>query len=88
MNVQFRVSFSKDIRNIKNHDLLSRIKEAIERVEKAQNLQDISNLKRLKGGSNCWRIRVGEYRIGLTIENDTVTFVRCLNRKEIYRYFP
>lgn len=88
MNVQFRVSFSKDIRSIKNKDLLDRIKEAIERVEKTQSLQDIANLKKLKGGSNCYRIRLGEYRIGLTIENNTVTFVRCLNRKEIYRYFP
>ena len=88
MNVQFRASFSKDLRKVNNKDLLNRIKETIERVEKAQSLQDIANLKKLKGGNNCYRIRLGEYRIGLTIENDTVTFVRCLNRKEIYRYFP
>jgi mRNA interferase RelE/StbE len=88
VNVQFRDSFSKDLRNIKNKDLLDRIREAIEHIENTQNLHDITNLKKLKGGSNYYRIRVGEYRIGLTIENDTVAFVRCLNRKEIYRYFP
>ena len=88
MNVQFRASFSKDLRKVNNKDLLNRIKETIEHFEKAPSLQDIANLKKLKGGSNCYRIRLGEYRIGLTIENDTVTFVRCLNRKEIYRYFP
>jgi mRNA interferase RelE/StbE len=88
MNVQFRTSFSKDLRNIKNKNLLNRIKEVIEHVEKAQSLQVISNFKKLKGGSNFYCIRVGEYRIGLTIENNTVFFVRCLNRKEIYRYFP
>ena len=88
MNVQFRDSFSKDLRNIKNKDLLDRIREAIEHIENTQNPHDITNLKKLKGGSNYYRIRVGEFRIGLTIENDTVAFVRCLNRKEIYRYFP
>lgn len=88
MNVQFRASFSKDLRNINNKNLLDRIKSMIEQVEKAQGPQDIANLKKLKGGSNYYRIRVGEYRIGLTIENDIVVFVRCLNRKEIYRYFP
>ena len=88
MNVQFRASFSKDLRNIKNKNLLDRIRETIEYIEKAQKLPDIANLKKLKGGSIYYRIRVGEYRIGLTIENDTVAFVRCLNRKEIYRYFP
>ena len=88
MNIQFRSSFSKDLRNIKNKKLLNQIRETIEQVENAQGLQNISNLKKLKGGSNYYRIRVGEYRIGLTIENNTVFFVRCLNRKEIYRYFP
>ena len=88
MKIQFRASFAKDLRSIKNKDLLNRIKETIEQVEKALTPQDITNLKKLRGGINYYRLRVGEYRIGLTIKSDTVTFVRCLNRKEIYRYFP
>jgi mRNA interferase RelE/StbE len=88
VKVQFRASFSKDLCSIKNKNLLGRIRETIEYIEKAQKLPDIANLKKLKGGSIYYRIRVGEYRIGLTIENDTVAFVRFLNRKEIYRYFP
>jgi len=88
MNVQFRASFYKDLRNIKDKNFLNRIKELVEYIENAQGLKDIQNLKKLKGGSNYYRIRVGEYRIGVTIESDTMTFVRCLNRKEIYRYFP
>lgn len=64
------------------------MKEVIERVEQAERLQDISQFKKLKGGENYYRIRVGEYRIGLTVTDDVVAFVWCLNRKEIYRYFP
>ncbi len=88
MKTQFRTSIARDLRGIKNKEILNRIKETIEQVEKAQTTQDITNLKKLKGGSNYYRIRVGEYRIGLIIEGDTATFVRCLNRKEIYRFFP
>jgi mRNA interferase RelE/StbE len=88
VKIQFRASFAKDLRGIKNKELLNRIKETIVQVEKAQTSQDITNIKKLRGGNDYYRIRVGEYRIGLIIENDTVTFVRCLNRKEIYRYFP
>ncbi|MGK7945796.1 MAG: type II toxin-antitoxin system RelE/ParE family toxin, partial [Microcystaceae cyanobacterium] len=33
-------------------------------------------------------IRVGNYRIGFFGENDTITFVRVLHRREFYRYFP
>jgi len=85
---QFRASFAKDLRSVKSKDILSRIKEALEEIEKAESLQKITNIKKLKGGSNYYRIRVGEYRIGMIIEGDEITFVRCLNRKEIYRYFP
>ena len=88
MKILFRASFAKDLRNIANKEVLKRIKETIEQVEKAQTSHDITNLKKLKGGSNYYRIRVGEYRIGLIVESNTATFVRCLNRKEIYRYFP
>ena len=40
------------------------------------------------GNENYYRFRVGDYRIGIVIEEDTVVFVRCLHRREIYRYFP
>ena len=88
MNVQFKSSFAKDLRQIKNKDLLNRIKDAVEEVEEAPSLQSISNIKKLRGGHRYYRLRVAEHRIGLIVEGDTVTFVRCLDRKEIYRYFP
>ena len=88
MNAQFRSSFAKDLREVKNKDILTKIKDAIEQVEKVQGPQGIAGIKKLRQRGKYFRIRIGEYRIGLTIENDTVIFVRCLNRKEIYRYFP
>ncbi|HEY4721787.1 MAG TPA: type II toxin-antitoxin system RelE/ParE family toxin [Anaerolineae bacterium] len=48
----------------------------------------MANIKKLQGGTNYYRIRVGDYRVGLVVESDTVTFVRFLHRKDIYRYFP
>jgi mRNA interferase RelE/StbE len=49
---------------------------------------DIANLKQLKAEGRYYRIRTGDCRIGITIEDDLVTFVRVLHRKEIYRFFP
>jgi mRNA interferase RelE/StbE len=88
VNVQFKASFAKDLRNIKNKDVLNRIREAVEQLEKAQSLQTIANIKKLRGGGNYYRLRVGERMIGLIVEGDNATCVRCLDRKEIYRYFP
>lgn len=88
MKVEFKESFLKDLRPVKDKNLLSRVKETIENLEKAEKLEEISNLKKLKGEHGYYRIRVGDYRVGLKIESGEVTFVRMLNRKDVYRYFP
>jgi mRNA interferase RelE/StbE len=88
VKVEFKKSFTKDLKKVRDKNLLQQVKEAIEEIEQAPSLQVVRNLRQLKGGSNYFRIRVADYRIGLKLEGDTVIFVRYLHRKEIYRYFP
>ncbi len=89
MKTTFRKSFIKDLnRHAKDKDLLAKVKEIILQVEAADSVAAIANLKKLKAEGCYYRIRIGHFRVGLIIEDDTVTFVRVLHRKEIYRYFP
>ena len=88
MNTAFRESFDADLSAIRDAALLRRVRKAVEQVEAARNFQQISNLKRLEANGKYYRIRVGDYRLGFVFEQGVVTFVRCLNRKEVYRYFP
>jgi mRNA interferase RelE/StbE len=88
MKVVFQKSFGKDLRKIKDGLLLARVKSAVESVEIAESLAQIRNIKKLKAEGEYYRIRVGDYRIGLELEEDSLIFVRCLHRKEIYRFFP
>lgn len=88
MNTAFRESFDKDLAAVSDDALLRRIKKIIEQVETARTFQQIPNLKRLEATGKYYRIRLGDYRIGFVFERGTVTFVRCLNRKDIYRHFP
>ncbi len=88
MNTQFKESFNKDLRKIRDKDLLHHAKAIIETVEQAQSLGEIPSLERLKGWSKYYSIKVGDYRVGIAIEGDVVIFVRFLHRKDIYRYFP
>ena len=76
MKVEFRASFLKDIAKINKKTVLKRIKEVIENVEKTEDLQNLANLKKLRGWDHYYRVRVGEYRIGLSILEDTWVFVR------------
>ena len=88
MKTEFRASFAKDLKRVKNKEVKRHVKDTIEDVERAQNIRDVVGVKELRAAGDYYRIRVGEFRIGLIINGDTVVFVRCLDRKEIYRYFP
>ena len=88
MKVEFRESFAKDLKGVEDKGLLKRAKEIIEVIEKADSLAEMSNLKKLKGGGNYFRLRIGDYRIGIALVDNTVVFVRFLNRKDIYKFFP
>lgn len=88
MKIVIDKSFEKDTNAIKDKNLLNRIADCIENVQKAETITKITNLKKLKGGSIYYRIRMGDYRIGIVIRNNVVTFVRFLHRKDIYTSFP
>jgi mRNA interferase RelE/StbE len=88
LKVEFKASFAKDLRKIKDASAKKQVSQAIEYVEKAHNFPEIVNLKKIVGADNYYRIKIGDYRIGVVIEGDTVIFVRVLHRKDIYRYFP
>jgi addiction module RelE/StbE family toxin len=88
MQVEFRKTFKQDLKNLKDGKVLKRIQKVVEEVELANALSEIRNIKLLQGHEDFYRIRVGDYRIGLFVEGEAVAFVRILHRKEVYRYFP
>lgn len=88
MRIEFKKSFLKELKKLKNKSLKNSIAECIIQVESAVTISQIKNLKKLSGYDLYYRIRVGDYRIGLKIEKDIAHFVVCEHRKEIYRRFP
>jgi len=52
VKTSFRQSFAKDLASVKDKSLLKRVKAIIETVEKAESLDRINGLKKLKGGGN------------------------------------
>jgi len=88
VKLAYEACFEKDLKNISDKNLLKKIKNTIEEIGKTDKLSSISNLKKLRGYETFYRIRIGDYRIGVEIIEDCVIFTRVLHRKEVYRYFP
>ena len=88
MKVAYRNGFFRDVKKIKAKGVAQAVDAVIQRVKEAAGLQDISDCKKIAGSEDCFRIRVGEYRIGIVVEDDVVEFVRCLPRRDMCRHFP
>ena len=68
MQVEFRKTFKQDLRDIKDRKVLERIRVAIEEVETANSLLSVANVKAIQGHVGYYRIRIGDFRLGLYIE--------------------
>ena len=88
MKVFFERQFLKEVTEISRKSLRIAVEKTILNVENANSISEIVNFKKLKGSKEAYRIRVGDYRIGIYFFDNQIVFARILHRKEIYRYFP
>lgn len=88
MKVEFKKSFLKELHKLRNKSLKNSIARCIEQVESAGSVTQIKNIKKLAGYDDYYRIRIGDYRIGIKIELNTVYFVVFEHRKDVYKNFP
>lgn len=79
MKVRFKASFGKDLQALKDKALLERIKTLIANVEAAQSLAEVSSLKKLRGGGAYYRVRIGDYRVGLATEEEVVVIAKVFH---------
>ncbi len=88
MELEFRESFLKDVSHIKEKGVKKKIAAVIAETKAASSLSAIRNMKKMESSEDYYRIRIGNYRIGIKLQAKTLIFLRCLHRKDIYRYFP
>ena len=89
LEVQYRQAFLKDLKQLKSSTSYQRIYEvAFITLAAINSLEEISDIKAMKGYSRRYRIRIGDYRIGIEVNDDFIEVMRVLHRREFYRYFP
>ena len=88
MKVVFLRKFSKDLDKIKKPRDRNSILEIIELVNLSETFEEIPGVKKLTNFEDAFRIRSGDYRIGVFVTEESVEFVRVVHRKDIYKVFP
>ena len=88
MIVKIDKSLEKDVNKIQDKLIRKKLAHIISILQQTDKLYDIPNIRKIKGTNIYYRIRIGDYRLGLIIEHNQIEIIRLLHRKEIYRYFP
>jgi len=89
MKLRIEKSFGRDVDTIKDKKLLQKLRDCISKIENADNIRALSRVKKIEGFDGFYRIKIGDYRLGLELSSgNKVILIRLLHRKDIYRYFP
>jgi mRNA interferase RelE/StbE len=80
--------FLQDLAKIPSTSRSSIEKFAFEEILTLKSLAESRKIERMKGYKQYYKVRFGDYRVGLRLDDETVVFERVLNRKDIYRFFP
>ena len=89
MNFETSKSFDKMVLKIKDRTIKTRLKKIIEKVAEAHSLEEISNITPIIGYPDYYRIKFGDYWVGISLEENTVWFLYFGKRDEnTYKKFP
>ena len=88
MQVEFLSSFEKDITKLSSPTTRQALKKIILKIEDAQSLSQVSQIKKLVGYTNAYRIVQVITELVFFYENNVIQLARIAHRKDIYKIFP
>ena len=85
-DIQWKASAKKEIKKIDKTE----IPKIIQEIERLSQNPYPTNSKKLLGTEHIFRIKIGNYRVIYSIENQQliIEIIRVRHRKEAYRKFP
>lgn len=88
MNVEFKSSFVRCIKKVRDKRIKALIKETILEIEKADSLSDIPRLERLTSSEPFFKIKKHSYRFGSKIKDSIVVLIKFGSHENFYNDFP
>jgi mRNA interferase RelE/StbE len=88
-NVEYKKRFLKELSKLPE-DVQGPAEKTVFEDLLCENPFDLGYLEQMKGYPGKYKIRIGQYRIGITVDkqNKIIVCNRIAHRKDIYRVFP
>lgn len=88
MKIVFLRLLLKDIQAIQDKKTKAKLKGVIGKLKAIENFGQFPEVTKMKGFPNAYRIRIGDYRLGIILEQDCIQLARFVKRNDIYKVFP
>ena len=89
MKLYFTKTFLKDLAKVQPIKRRKQIEEFVfEKMPLSPTLETLGIAEKMTGYEDFYKIRFGDYRIGLNKTSTHIELIRVLHRKEIYKVFP
>ena len=75
MDLLYAKRFSKDLDSIQKEPTRKALLKAIKAFKEADSISQIKAVKKIEGYQDYYRIRIGEYRLGIKIVQSTVELI-------------
>ena len=87
-DIRYKKKFLKDLSSIPKPQRQKIESLVFEEIPQSSDPFSQFKIGKMAGYDGYYKIREGDYRIGIFCEQNTMEFQRVLHRKEIYRLFP
>jgi mRNA interferase RelE/StbE len=90
MDLVVEKQFSKQLKRCPNN-IRSKFESLYTKIENANRLDDIPNLKKIVGYDNFYRIRLGDWRVGFRYADGVIKIIHLMAigpRGDFFNKFP
>ncbi len=88
MQVEFRKKFLNELSKLPKPYQSDIEKFVFDILPKYNSLSEIGKIEKMKGYKGFFKIRFGNYRVGIKKEKNGIVIETVKHRKEIYKFFP
>ena len=64
MNIAFEASFARDLKRVRDKQLLHRVQQVIEGVREAATIDAVAGMKKMEAHDTVYRLRPGDFGAG------------------------
>lgn len=88
MEVRYSKKFLKQLASVPSETRVKIEEFVFNELTSVPSISSLGKVEKMQGYHGFYKVRFGNYRVGLAIENEVVIVKTVMHRRDIYKFFP